>query len=138
MSKLEALVPPPELCEAIPQGAFADSALIGIYSDGKWIVLPRCKELEALTHAPAPTLAEIMEELPKSIEDDRHHREFILIRNSLGRHGDWQIGYATIFHRGLEASRFAAADPDRPECAALELWLQLNEAGMIPQKGEGE
>ena len=136
MRGLESIVPPPELCDEIPEGCFADSALIGIYSDGEWIVLPRSKELEAITHVPAPTLAEIMEALPKSIEDDRHHREFILIRNSLGRHGDWQIGYATIFHRGLEASRFVAADPDRPECATLELWLQLHEAGMIPQKDE--
>lgn len=114
MSKLKTIVPPPELCEAIPEGGFADSALIGTYSDGKWIVLPRCKELEALPHAPAPTLQEIMVAI--------HELDFIRPTCYYKGNG-WEVDCndpsPEIPHL------FYAEDQDSAATAALKLWLEL-------------
>ena len=125
MSKLEDLVPPLELCKQIPEGEFADSALV-------WMVLPdgslhpvfpiiaRDATLPDDDIIPAPTLAEIMVALDAAgwycptayyqvntwkvdCESDPVDEEF----NSL----------PTILD---------AEDKDNAATAALKLWLEVN------------
>jgi len=63
MNNLEQLVPPPKMCREIPEGAFADSALVWTQGiDGMFIdfrdALPEDEEGDL----PAPTLVEILKE----------------------------------------------------------------------------
>ena len=106
---LEKIVPPLELCKKIPDGAFADSALVwgedstpvGYMSE----VVPRPENEDAYGWIyPAPTLAEIMKRLPKCVE----YRWF-----DDGFYPSHPKHYAGDF-----------ADPD-PTTAALKLWLEL-------------
>lgn len=108
MSTLEQLVPPLELCQQIPDGAFADSALV-------WVRMYRsqaiglderdgcCEEIVC----PAPTLEEIMKKLP-----DMTSIQFI------DTYPHWEITcpYTDTTPCG---DKVAAAD-------MLRLWLRLN------------
>lgn len=74
MSKLEELVPPWELCKLIPEGEFEDSALIWI--NGNVIVrvadIPNTFPPSMRKNIfPAPTLEEIMKELPPYSKNER-------------------------------------------------------------------
>ena len=108
---LEKIVPPLELCKKIPDGAFADSALIWHVQGspvGYMKELERRDELHAERFGvvlPAPTLAEIMSALPKCVE----YRWF-----DDGFYPSHPKHYAGDF-----------ADPS-PTTAVLKLWLTLN------------
>lgn len=72
---LESIVPPLELCKRIPEGAFADSALVwqctkflsSVRPKPIWEVMPRDRCLSDAPALPAPTLEEIMAALPASV-----------------------------------------------------------------------
>ena len=63
MSKLESIVPPPELCTQIPDGEFRDSALVWCRVRGEDAVCPRTQwvGVGGTRPIPAPTLEEILE-----------------------------------------------------------------------------
>lgn len=66
MSKLEMLVPPPELCKQIPEGQFKDSALVWTQGvDGMFIDFRDARPEDEEGNFPAPTLEEIMDELAR-------------------------------------------------------------------------
>lgn len=76
MSKLEEIVPPLELCRKIPAGEFKDSVLVWRKRIGNISRDDRVKvrepedisyknEFAEVNYFPAPTLAEIMAELPE-------------------------------------------------------------------------
>lgn len=112
MSKLEDLVPPLELCKRIPEGAFADSALVHarIFT-GHIVVVPREAAIENDWDilCSAPTLAEIMEALPKNVE----YR--------------WYEGKFCPCHPKHDPVEFADKNPPT---AALKLWLELKRSGI--------
>ena len=122
MSKLEDLVPDLELCKQIPVGAFADSALVYSYSCDKRKTEPFVEERDCIDFCrrdmvnappvyPAPTLKEIMKALPESVEYQFFNGKFLPC------------------HPKFDEENFA---DEKPENAALKLWLGLNN-----QKGNG-
>lgn len=115
MSELENLVPDLELCKRIPKGAFADSALIWsrrpvYHAPHEWVI-PRNHAAEVRDICPAPTLQEIMRALPESVEYQFFNGKFLPC------------------HPKFDEENFA---DEKPENAALKLWLGLNN-----QKGKG-
>lgn len=60
MSTLEHLVPAIDLCKKIPEGHFADSALIWFFDGKNWWVNAREFDSQPEDECPAPTLAELM------------------------------------------------------------------------------
>lgn len=118
--ELKDLVPPVELCAEIPEGKFADSGLVWCYDGDFWHIHDRIMVipfLEEDTH-PAPTLAEIMKELPAYNE-----KEICLCciadfpeygkKRVLGE--AWRVGYT---------ERESKLDTN-PATAALKLWLSV-------------
>lgn len=61
-NRLESLVPPMELCRALPRGVFDDSALAWLHIDGEWDVYSRYEDVDGseCEEIPAPTGDEIM------------------------------------------------------------------------------
>lgn len=108
MSTLEQLVPPLELCQQIPDGAFADSALV-------WVRMYRsqaiglderdgcCEEIVC----PAPTLEEIMAKMP-----DMTSIQY------LNDYPHWEL-FCPYFDRTPAGGKNAASD-------MLELWIRWN------------
>ena len=133
--KLEDLVPPLALCQRIPAGAFADSALVWVVvGDGsggeRWYLVERKNvgETKYPEIHPAPTLAEIMDALAY---------DFVSVYPFVAMEDIVHIGY---YHHRMphDGIRFV------PECgrgrcihkpggfgdsvsAALKLWQELNE-----------
>lgn len=111
--RIEDLVPPMKLCKQIPKGKFADSALVWRGTNHLWwdyYTMPRecgnCRELDpGEIIAPAPTLAEIIEELPKYVE----YR--------------WYNGKFCPCHPKYDPEDFSDKNP---ATAALKLWLEVN------------
>lgn len=95
MSNLESIVPTLELCKQIPEGCFEDSALVfaTIWADRTPFVVSReeAEENGMDIIYPAPTLAEIMQELPT--EKDGYFLELLDCRNVKKA---FQIGYARL------------------------------------------
>lgn len=125
MSKLETLVPPVDLCKLIPEGEFEDSAFmceeaVGMASrktlDIRIIPRQRITSKPYIDRYlgreyyiyPAPTLEEIMAELPSTTVCGKEH------------HSDWYVSHWRI---GCveDTERKGAAT------AALKLWLKLKE-----------
>ena len=127
---LESIVPPPELCAKIPDGTFAESSLI-------WFIWKRNGELSgyvvpremkdqfanalpmllAVLHKelPAPTLAEIMDNLLLETND---------CEPTLLWQGGWHIQCA-----GEEGYDMTSA-----ATAALRLWLEVNSVAYDPSE----
>lgn len=106
---LENLVPPLKLCKRIPEGAFADSALVwsrraSRFAPHEWVI-PRGYAAEVSDIAPAPTLAEIMPECGNP---------FYMWNDGKG----WEV----FCPANLKVLR--NYDPN-PATAALKLWLEL-------------
>jgi hypothetical protein len=107
--KLEELVPPLELCKLIPEGEFEDSALMWIeveipQEDKKeWRVANATKPILACHNPkhPAPTLQEILEDLPQGVE--------------LSRDSEWFCSL-DMTNEYYEKT---------PATAALKVWLKL-------------
>jgi hypothetical protein len=133
MSKLEDLVPPLELCKRIPAGKFEDSALVYIYwwkSPTKAIEIrvryevesdPEFDDLvedERIIIYPAPTLAEILEKLPKSDYDEH----VLYCVPDYPDKGKCRI-FGCVWSIGHGNNTFTEANP---ATAALRLWLDVN------------
>lgn len=116
MSELKDIVPPLELCKQIPAGEFEESVLVwtehGVRSSEELSRLEFCKNLtiRKLTF-PAPTLAEILAELPEGVQ--------MRMRTARNRERHFQI-----YHYSYEAWT------NLPAAAALRMWLRIRrEAG---------
>ena len=115
--KLERLVPPRELCQKIPAGKFADSALAwqstmflsSMPPKLVWEVKPR-SECFGHEDAPAPTLEEIMEAIDQSF-DANLTATFNL--------GQWVVEYRHYPKKGIGSDNF------NPATAALKLWFDV-------------
>ena len=110
MSKLEDLIPPLELCKQIPEGEFAGSALVweclATKPDEIWRIAPRIAK--GIGGFPAPTLAEILEEL----EDCDN---MVTVWNGVS---GWGVQILDFFSTECKAHK------DRsPATAALKLYL---------------
>lgn len=112
MNKLEDLVPDLELCKQIPDGAFADSALVWDSDYERWYVTEREKADPDIA-IPAPTLAEIMADCPDCFA-----------RRYKRANPKW----AVIFLRKYERVETVAFDETTPATAAMKLWLELNKS----------
>lgn len=119
MSILEDLVPPRKLCQQIPEGAFADSALVWVtcgdiepqYKAVDKRHFPYIPEEGALVY-PAPTLAEILDALARR-----------LVAPSL----DVLITSHGLICGSVNVGRLVVAfcSPDNSATAALKLWLEV-------------
>ena len=122
MSSLEDLVPPLELCKQIPEGAFADSALVWwgacvyprLYPDGV--------RFNTLWHKkgtiPAPTLSEILEELAT----DENHVDVWNVDADAGW-GVQVLEYFPVIGNHYQHDR-------NPAIVALKLYLELTDHKM--------
>ena len=109
---LEKLVPPRKLCEKIPPGAFADSALIWMFDGVDWWVNVREFDATYDEAYPAPTLAEIMADLAR-MELCPGVDMLVNIKGEIcGR-----------VEAGLRNVSFCGEST--PDEAALKLWLEL-------------
>lgn len=121
--ELEDLVPPLELCKQIPEGKFKDSALVWSsgYIKGNYVISQRGYGCGYI--APAPTLQEIMNNLPTSIGDKIKLIPVLLDRRFKG---DFQIGYArNCSYGGLTSHKKYREHDLNPATAALRLWLSV-------------
>ncbi|MBQ7404167.1 MAG: hypothetical protein IJW05_12110 [Lentisphaeria bacterium] len=103
--KLQDLVPPFELCKLIPEGEFADSYAAYFWdANGANITLDK-RDGDAIwkdiVMAPAPTLQEIMYDLPQGVE--------------LSRDSEWfcSLDMTNEYYE------------KKPATAALKVWLKL-------------
>lgn len=71
MNKLKSIVPNPDLCKQIPDDEFMDSALVWYRDHGEDKVCPREQwiGIDGMIPVPAPTLEEIINDLPDEYED---------------------------------------------------------------------
>lgn len=125
MSKLENIVPPLELCKQIPAGEFEESALVWEVYHYQYTIDPyvisretsettRGKGLESVY--PAPTLAEILAELPEAIDTPEDEFFSLSVRQDFGDDGKplFWIGYNNTCEKDAN-----------PAAAALRLWLRI-------------
>ena len=114
MSNLESIVPPLELCKQIPEGEFEDSALVWVKDpDGIEMVLPR--EVAQFEHdemVSAPTLEEIINELPDEYRDGRLDI------------GTYYLEYIT-YDEFLVDGAFFSNEPEGFAAAALRMWFKV-------------
>ncbi|MBQ6599801.1 MAG: hypothetical protein IJH79_19820 [Lentisphaeria bacterium] len=117
---LEKLVPPLELCQQIDIDCFNKSAMVwwADYNGVEIIVIPRTfvSRKEEIV-APAPTLAEIMGALPKNVEYQFFNGKFLPC------------------HPKFDEDDFA---DEKPEDAALKLWLELNKSDLSDQSDQSD
>ena len=113
---LESLVPPLDLCKKIPEGAFADSALVWeedscVFGKLPPHVIPREENTYHTILAPAPTLDEIL----AALADFGKKATAGCITDSQGRH---------VFSAGYYADTYYRIDRT-PAAAALRLWFDV-------------
>ena len=128
MSNLEDLVPPLELCKRIPEGCFADSALVWNegFVKGNFVIEQRGFGMHYI--APAPTLQEILLAID---EAGGVCPECYYLKNT------WKIDCRDKLFNYEEL--IEAEDEYNPATAALKLWLKLNEGnGQDKQEKDGE
>ena len=128
MGNLKDLVPPLELCEQLPEGAFKDSALVHVsmYVLDNMLkiedIVPRaclehCKDLYSVM-APAPTLQEIMDALYAESDGT------LLYTTCERDDGGWCVD-TTYEYRGYDSDDDGSeADKHNPAAAALRLYLE--------------
>lgn len=120
--KIEDLVPPLDLCKLIPQGEFENSALVwrvpncsfpledefyGIHERGK------CESWMKEKQIPAPTLQEILEDLP---HDDAYNDLLVGYSAKVDKFTGWHIYY--------NGDRKRHCYDQNAANAALKLWLK--------------
>lgn len=128
MSKLETIVPDFKLCEQIPEGChFYESALVWhTFNKGRadeyTIVMFRQDYDEDV---PAPTLAEILAELPNHIHDASGDK-WLVVFDTRNIDNQYQVGYAAIDARSKRVTSHGVyrARDENPATAALRLWLR--------------
>ena len=126
MNGLETLVPPRDLCEKIPSGRFAHSALVWaklVKKSGaecfKVVTRDDWCLLVAIEHYPAPTVQEIMDELGKC---------GLVFPNLLWQEGRWEVTCEeppVDEHEGELPCIYEKHDKDNPATAALKIYLWL-------------
>ena len=129
MNKLEDIVPPLELCKQIPQGTLPDSSLVWTRDVGKSEFYVAIREdvefcrlgmINAPPLFPAPTLAEILDELGNKtvcLYDGIRYEVSVCIR---------ECDSGTKEHQWRQ---YGEADRN-PASAALRMWLRIRrEAG---------
>ena len=121
---LESLVPPLDLCKKIPEGAFADSALVWcimqdkVFGDKPKVIertLADTQYFQRDSKFPAPTLDEIL----AALADFGKKATAGCIRDSQGRH---------VFSAGYYAGTYTRIDRT-PATAALRLWFDVKGRG---------
>ena len=127
MLPLDKIVPPLDLCLQIPRGSFAESSLYYRYCGGMgWLCLDRVKTendpmwrevFHAGNRCPAPTLSEIMEDLPRDDGYNDLHLNYV----ASGKFSGWHIYYIGDRKRHCYDQNAATA--------SLKLWLELNKKG---------
>jgi hypothetical protein len=131
MSSLENLVPPLELCRQIPEGAFADSALVWGFTmflasyppKPVWEVMPRNRSFGSATKIPAPTLAEILEAL-----DIGGHICITCIKE----YNTWKVECEDMPEIERDSAGYpvidivSRRDSINPAIAALKIWMEVN------------
>lgn len=113
MNNLESIVPPLELCKFIPEGKFAESALVFNYHEcggGHYTLIERRYAPPDKPLIPAPTLQEILAAIGSSF-DARITCEY--------HFGLWEVAYSYYPQEAF------AVDEDNPVIAALRVWLEL-------------
>lgn len=125
MNNIQDLVPPLELCQKIPAGEFANSALYWAGMIGLKItdVFPKecgnCKNFNIIAEecavCPAPTLEEIMLEIEKAGG---------WCPTAYRLNDQWTVDYQEDNEDGMN-DVVEQTDPDNPATAALKLWLNL-------------
>lgn len=132
MSKLKDIVPPLELCKMIPKGEFADStlvwSLVGTHycEDGMFDeigVITRSRGRQTNIQFPAPTLAEILDELP-TVWNNR----FLVMLDVTNKGKGHQIGYARLIDGVLDSDGDFCIQDLNPAIAALWLWFRVKGA----------
>ena len=116
--RLERIVPPRELCQKIPAGKFANSALVWqctmfLSSEPPkkvWEVIPRSECFSSTPDAPAPTLEEIMEALVCRTNEPCVQ---------------WNGGWYVSGDRPNGDGRPEAYNPVSSVTAAMKLWLDV-------------
>lgn len=116
VNTLESLVPPLDLCEQIPPGAFENSALTWNegYVKGNYLIERRGFGRHYI--APAPTLPEIlvtMKHLSISLGFSIHPL-------------DWRWYIYVNDQKSNDGTRIKEDHHDNPTTAALKLWLEIN------------
>ena len=112
--KLEDLVPPLEMCKRIPEGAFADSALVWLRESGhsgSFYIAERNDYLDRVKRIPAPTLEEILRGLTAGGLDEP----------AAYFDGDKWIAYYEYHNSGGPMTPITSSSG---AAAALRLWLQ--------------
>ena len=120
--EIEKAFPSLNLCMELPEGYFPDSAFVhverfrnGFCLDCQLEVMSReraeCEDDYRIL-CPAPTLAEIVEKMPKSFE---------ATVTCIYHLGQWEVEY---YHK-LEGVRKTSYDNDNPAEAALKVLLEL-------------
>lgn len=118
---LESLVPPLELCKQIPEGKFADSALV--WNRHRYVSERETVYLRGIhgVAAPAPTLQEIMAELYSEADGCCE-----LVNCYIDRSG-WEVEAEYECHDDSGyGGRISpcSQDGNNPAAAALKLWLK--------------
>lgn len=116
---LENLVPPLEDCKRIPAGKFTDSLFVWCDDLQGYFVLERpCTW--AVTVCPAPTLEEILAELPTVIEEPDKY-VFLAMFDTRNKDDMFQFGYT---NKALAKNELRERDKT-PATAALRLWERV-------------
>ncbi len=146
---LEKLVPPLELCKLIPQGEFADSALVWLEIEipqknkKEWRVVNRTKPIEYCHNPkhPAPTLQEIMAELnslPGVLTPTAFiHQDTWTVDCAVDASGNL-VGMITEDFMHVEDIKnldVKKSKDKNPATAALKLWLELDLKLWLELKG---
>ncbi len=113
---LENIVPSLEDCRKIPEGSFPNSALVW-YSDKEGHFVQSRDPVLAAIICPAPTLAEIMDSLPRPTRDSYGCiRKWISLQRN-PENEEWVITYHN--------ENITYSDPN-PATAAMRLWERIN------------
>jgi hypothetical protein len=134
---IEKLVPPPEMCEKIPEDEFLDTAFCWHYTEVAGFICGNgCKQfsgkqwqLERSTSGkivryrqrgevifPAPTLEEILEDLHKNLED-------VFLKWSEHAFNAWLINAYTFNKEDFQEHHKSLTT------AAMKLWIKVNKKG---------
>ena len=144
MSNLKYLVPPVDLCQQIPEGAFTNSVFVWSYSCDKRKTEPFLDERDCIEFCrremvnaplvyPAPTLQEILEGLPTMIEEPvdligintTAPRWLMMIDGRNVNPSRWEIGYAYQYKGIIPSHHYRNYSRSAVEAAML-LWLKVH------------
>lgn len=141
MSNIKDLVPPLDLCLKIPfpKKNFRDSLFAWVprfKGKGEWREIVRYELYLRPTNndsqcIPAPTLQEILAELPTMIANNMGARRYLALLDARNIPSGWHIGYTRLSldkkdKDRLDTHPFYREHDDSPVVAAMKLWLNVN------------